>query len=57
MQPITIDEVKAYMAVHGCSLAEAWNQVRKQKLLDAAQNAKTIDDIRNILVKLIERSL
>jgi hypothetical protein len=54
MKPTTIADVKQFREEHKCSLREARDSVRRRNMISAIEDAKTIDDLRPVLLVITQ---
>ena len=56
MKRPTSDDIKAYRAEHGCGLKEANDYLTKLYIIDRAEDAENIEDIKQVLYWVLEHT-
>lgn len=50
----TLTEVQIFKRVHGCSQQEAVKRLRKEAMISAAYDARSVKDLRIIILYILE---
>lgn len=54
-QTISTEAIRRYQETHGwCSIKEAKDSLKRQIMIESAMRAKTVADLRTIIIDLIE---